>query len=62
MIKRYYEAFMITIAIKILAGRNVTRAAVVSRRDNNKMAYISEELETIAADIKSGYKAAKEPS
>lgn len=56
MIKRYYEAFMITIAIKILAGRNVTRSKVVSRRDNNKMAYISEELEVIATDIRTGYK------
>lgn len=55
MFKRKLEVWFIRIAIKILAGRNVARAMVVSRRDNNNMSYISEELEAIADRIDNQY-------
>jgi len=39
---------MIRVAAWILSGRNVTRSAVVSRRDNNDMYYMAEQLENIS--------------
>jgi hypothetical protein len=56
MLSRKIEAAFIRIAIKILADRNVKRSAVVSRRDNNDMGYMSEKLEWIADRISTGYK------
>ena len=46
-IRRRFEVFMISIARKILADRNVQRSAVVSRRDNNDMGYMAEKLEAV---------------
>jgi hypothetical protein len=54
-IRRKFEAWMILLAAKILIGRNVHRAAVVSRRDNNDMWSMAERLEAIAKRISTNY-------
>ncbi|MBA1249873.1 hypothetical protein [Pseudomonas luteola] len=54
-IRRKAESWLILLAAKILEGRNVNRAMVVSRRDNNDMAYMAEKLEAIAERIDEGY-------
>lgn len=54
-IKRHYEAVLIAIARKILIDRNVARSAVVSRRDNNDMYAMAEQLEQIETRIKTAY-------
>lgn len=53
--RRKAEAWLILLAAKILIDRNVQRAAVVSRRDNNDMWYMAEKLEAIAARISKNY-------
>lgn len=55
LIRRKLEAWLILLAAKILLGRNVHRAAVVSRRDNNDMWAIAERLEAIAKRISTNY-------
>lgn len=55
-IRRHVEACLVLLAAKILIGRNVQRSAVVSRRDNNDMWYMAEQLETIAKRMAEGYK------
>ena len=55
LIPRTFEAWLILLAAKILIGRNVQRAAVVSRRDNNDMWGMAEQLEAIAKRISSNY-------
>lgn len=50
-IRRKLEAWLILLAAKILIGRNVLRSEVVSRRDNNDMWAMAEQLETIAQRI-----------
>lgn len=55
-IRRKAESWLILLAAKILEGRNVNRAMVVSRRDNNDMAYMAEKLEAIAERIDEGYR------
>ena len=52
---RKAEAWLILLAARILSGRNVHRAAVVSRQDNNDMGYMAEKLEAIAQRISKGY-------
>ena len=54
-IRRKLEASLIRLAIAILMGRNVQRSLVVSRRDNNDMWYMAEELEAIAQRISKNY-------
>lgn len=54
-IRRKFEAWLILLAAKILEGRNVHRSPVVSRRDNNKMYGMAEELEDIADRISNNY-------
>lgn len=54
-IRRQLEAALILLAAWLLAGRNVQRAGVVSRRDNNDMGYMAEKLEAIADRIKRQY-------
>ncbi|WP_395602163.1 hypothetical protein AB4P97_05550 [Pseudomonas sp. A1230] len=54
-IRRKFEAWLILLAAKILIGRNVQRAPVVSRRDNNDMWYMAEKLEDIAERISTKY-------
>ncbi|MFN3305526.1 MAG: hypothetical protein ACK44A_17700 [Roseateles sp.] len=54
-IRRKLEAWLIRRAAGILMGRNCTRGAVVSRRDNNDMWGMAERLETIATRISSNY-------
>ena len=53
--RRKAEAWLILLAAKILIDRNVQRAAVVSRHDNNDMWGIAEQLETIAKRISKNY-------
>ena len=53
--RRRLEASLIRLAVAILAGRNLQRSLVVSRRDNNDMWYMAERLESIAERISSGY-------
>ena len=55
LIRRKIEAWLILLAAKILVDRNVQRAAVVSRRDNNDMWGMAEKLEAIARRISSNY-------
>lgn len=55
LIRRKFEAWLILLAAKILEGRNVHRSPVVSRRDNNKMHGMAEELEDIAERISKNY-------
>lgn len=54
-IRRYFEAWLVLLAAKILIGRNVQRSAVVSRRDNNDMWYMAEKLEQIAKRMRNKY-------
>ena len=54
-IRRKLEAWLIRLAVSILMGRNCTRSAVVSRRDNNAMWAMAERLESIADRISSDY-------
>jgi hypothetical protein len=54
-IRRKLEASLILLAAKILIDRNVHRAAVVSRRDNNDMWAMAERLDAIARRISKGY-------
>ena len=53
--RRKAEAWLILLAAKILIDRNVQRAAVVSRRDNNDMWGMAEQLEAIAKRIIKNY-------
>ena len=53
--RRKAEAWLILLAAKILIGRNVQRAAVVSHRDNNDMWGMAEQLEAIAKRISKNY-------
>ena len=55
LIRRKFEASLILLAAKILIDRNVQRAAVVSRRDNNDMWSMAEQLEAIAKRISKNY-------
>lgn len=52
LLRRRLEAALILLAAWLLAGRNVPRSGVVSRRDNNDMGYMAEKLEDIADRIK----------
>lgn len=54
-LRRKAEAWLILLAAKILIDRNVQRAAVVSRRDNNDMWGMAEQLEAIAKRISTNY-------
>ena len=54
-LRRKAEVWLILLAAKILIGRNVQRATVVSRRDNNDMWYMAEKLEAIAGRISKNY-------
>lgn len=55
LISRKVEAWLILLTAKILIGRNVQRSAVVSRRDNNTMWGMAEQLEAIAKRISKKY-------
>ena len=55
LVRRKFEAWLILLAAKILIDRNVQRAAVVSRRDNNDMWDMAERLEAIAKRISKNY-------
>jgi hypothetical protein len=46
-LRKHWEVALIRLAIKILAGRNVARAMVVSRMDNNEMWSMAERLDAI---------------
>ena len=54
-LRRRLEAALILLAAWLLAGRNVQRSGVVSRRDNNDMGAMAERLEDIADRIKRQY-------
>ncbi|WP_296267370.1 hypothetical protein [Pseudomonas sp. UBA6562] len=54
-LRRKLETGLIRLAVAILAGRNLSRSLVVSRRDNNDMWYMAERLESIADRIARGY-------
>jgi hypothetical protein len=54
-LRRRLEAALILLAAWLLSGRNVQRSGVVSRRDNNDMGYMAENLEAIADRIKRQY-------
>ncbi|KVP17319.1 hypothetical protein WJ84_03560 [Burkholderia ubonensis] len=54
-LKARYEAFLLRVAKAIVLGRNVQRAPVVSRVDNNAMFEMGYQLESIAKRIETGY-------
>lgn len=54
--RRKFEAWLILLVAKILIGRNVHRAAVVSRLDNNDMLHMAEKLQAIAQYISKNYR------
>ncbi|VVN43836.1 hypothetical protein [Pseudomonas fluorescens] len=54
-VRRKFEAWQILLVARILIGRNVQRAAVISRRDNNDMWGMAEQLEAIAKRISKNY-------
>ncbi|MEA1029469.1 hypothetical protein T3A99_12915 [Pseudomonas sp. N-137] len=55
-VRRKAEAWLILLAAWILSGRNVHRAPVTSRRDNNDMWAMAEKLEAIAQRISTQYR------
>ena len=55
LIRRKFEAWLILLAARILIDRNVQRSEVVSRRDNNDMWGMAEQLEAIARRISKNY-------
>ena len=55
LLRRSIEAWLILLAAKILIDRNVQRSAVVSRRDNNDMRAMAEQLEAIVKCISKKY-------
>ena len=55
LLRRNTEDWLILLAAKILIDRNVQRAAVVSRRDNNAKWPMAEQLEAIAKRINKKY-------
>ncbi|KMN12270.1 hypothetical protein TU86_18610 [Pseudomonas weihenstephanensis] len=55
LLRRKFEAWLILLAAKILIGRNAQRSPVVSRRDNNAMWGMAEQLEAIAKRISKKY-------
>ena len=55
LLRRNIEDWLILLAAKILIDRNVQRAAVVSRRDNNAKWPMAEQLEASAKRINKKY-------
>jgi hypothetical protein len=55
-LRRKFEAALVRIAAWILIGRNVHRAGVTSRRDNDAMWGMAERLEQVAKRISSNYR------
>lgn len=55
-LRRQWEAWLVLMAAWLLRERNVHRAGVVSRRDNNDMFYMADQLESIADRIRDGYR------
>ena len=55
-VRRKAEAWLILLAAWLLSGRNVHRAAVVPRSDNNDMNGMAEQLEAIAQRISTQYR------
>ncbi|MBP4058669.1 MULTISPECIES: hypothetical protein [Aeromonas] len=58
-IRRHVEAWLVLLAAKILIGRNVHRSKAVSRKDNNSMWYMAEDLEQIAKRMRNKYEGPK---
>ncbi|MDI5832550.1 hypothetical protein OCF84_21485 (plasmid) [Shewanella xiamenensis] len=54
-LKKRFEIWRISVARKILIGRNVQRSAYVSRRDNNEMWAMAERLEAIEKRMLKNY-------
>lgn len=55
--RRLFEVLLIKIARHILMDRNVSRAMVVSRHDNNDMWYMAERLQRIEKRMLHKYRA-----
>jgi hypothetical protein len=55
-LKARFEAALIRFAAYVLERRNVPRAPVVSRQDNNAMFEMGYDLRKIAQRIEQGYK------
>lgn len=54
-LKLRYEVLLISVARRILKGRNIARCQHVSRRDNNAMWSMAEQLESIEKDMLTKY-------
>ena len=55
LISRKIEAWLILLAAEILIDRNFQRCAVVTRRENNAMWAMAEQLQAIAKRISKNY-------
>ncbi len=55
LLRRKMEAFLVRVALYILRERNLSRAGVTSRHDNNTLWAASECLDNIARNISTGY-------
>ena len=54
IVKRHFESWLLQIVVKIL-DRNVQRAEVIDRKDNNMLFEFAYDIEQIAQRIKNGY-------
>lgn len=54
--KARFEALLIRFSAWIILEREVERCQVVSRRDNNRMFEMGQQLKNIAKRIETGYK------
>lgn len=61
-VRAWFEGALLRIAASIVLGRNVRRASVVSRKDNNYLFEVGFELNAIAGRIESGYSEASDTS
>jgi len=59
---KYFEVLLIKLAAWILMGRNLGRCKVVSRKDNNAMWYMAENLDAICARMLDGYNGTEDDS
>ncbi len=56
MVKQFYECLLLKVAVLILKNRAIQRSSFVSRRDNEKMYAMSEQIENIEIRIRNKYK------
>jgi hypothetical protein len=53
--RKRYELLLLLLAVWILKERNVPRCQIISRKDNNALLGMSEQIETIIGRIEAAY-------